>query len=306
MEKKKNIIEKYQEWMEFDKMKFNPPTWILMSIAATIAVAIISFFVSSLIIKEANLIPLAFGFAALVLSVGYPYLRKESIINSIEKNFSDALKQMADTLKAGDTYESALREVANSDYGRLSEEMGEALRRLEEGENLEVALGGFAAKIDSKLVKRTITIVLDSIRTGASLAEILEEIAEDVRDMQRLKEERKSNTTMQFLFMVAAGGIIAPMIFGEVNAVMATFGRITLSTLTEAQRLASTKSSEFIAILIQVYLIIEVAGSGLMMSLIREGKINKSVIYIPLLLLVAFVMYYLTAFAVKGMLAGAI
>jgi len=303
---KKSALEIYEGWMEFDKMKFNPPTWILLGIATTIAVAVLSYILSIFIIREVTLLPYAFGFAALVLFMGYPYMKKESIINSIEKNFSDALKQMADTLKAGDTYESALREVASSDYGRLSEEMGEALRRLEEGENLETALGGFAAKIDSKLVKRTITIVLDSIRTGASLAEILEEIAEDVRDMQRLKEERKSNTTMQFLFMVAAGGIIAPMIFGEVNAVMETFARITLSTLTEAQKVAASKSSEFIVILIQVYIIIEVIGSGVMMSLIREGKINKSVIYIPLLILVAFVVYYLTAFGVRGMLAGAI
>jgi flagellar protein FlaJ len=212
---------------------------------------------------------------------------------------------MADTLKAGDTYESALREVANSDYGRLSEEMGLALRRLEEGENLETALSGFAERVDSRTVRRTILIVLDSIRTGASLSDILDEISDDVRDFQRLKDDRKSNTTMQFLFLVAAGGIISPMIFGEINAVMGSLANITLQTMTEAQKAAAAQASGFMVLMVQFYLIIEVMGSGVMMSIIREGKLNKSVIYIPVLLLIAFVMYYVTTFAIGIMLKGA-
>ena len=300
----KEIIKIYSGWLEFDKIKIPAPMWAGIAVGASAGVAVLSFIISALLIREVTLLPVAFGIATLVMVLGYPYMVRESIIGSIERNFSDALKQMADTLKAGDTYESALREVANSDYGRLSEEMGNALRRLEEGENLESALNGFAQRVNSRLISRTITIILDSIRTGASLSEILEEIADDVKDFQRIKEDRKANTTMQFLFMVAAGGIIAPLIFGEVSAVMGTFARISFQTLSESQIAAAQQSSNFITLLIQSYLIIEVLGSGIMMSIIREGKINKSVIYIPMLLLVAFVTYYASTFAVRAMLSG--
>jgi flagellar protein FlaJ len=233
-------------------------------------------------------------------------MKTESIIDSIEKNFSDALKQMADTLKAGDTYESALREVANAEYGRLSEEMDIALRRLEEGENLETSLGGFAERVNSRLVRRTTTIILDSIRTGASLADILDEISDDVRSFQRIKEERKANTTMQFIFMAMAGGLIAPAIFGEVNSVMTIFSKVSLKMLEGAQLEASKKITEFIMILIQSYIIIEVVASGAMMSIIREGKLNKSVIYIPILLLLAFVAYYAARAVTQSLVSGAI
>ena len=299
-----SAFDKYSGWVEFSKMKYPTPAWIAISLGATIGVGIISLILSTLILREATLIPIAFGLAAFVLTIGYPYMKKESIIDNIEKNFSDALKQMADTLKAGDTYESALREVVESDYGRLSDEMGLALRRLEDGENLESALSGFAQRIDSRLVKRTITIILDSIKTGASLAEILDDIAEDVRDFQRLKEDRKSNTTMQFMFMVAAGGFIAPLIFGEINAVVNNFSKISAQALTASQIASSAQTSNFIVLLIQLYIIVEVVGSGTMMALIREGKINKSIIYIPILLLVAFIMYYASSIMVKSMLAG--
>ncbi|MCX6803669.1 MAG: type II secretion system F family protein [Candidatus Diapherotrites archaeon] len=300
----KTLIEKYSEWMEFSKMKYPAAVWIALSLVLALALGMTTYVIISIVMKETSLLPLAVGLATGVLILGYPYMKKESIINSMEKNFSDALKEMGDTLKAGDTYESALREVAESDYGRLSEEMGYALRRLEDGENLENALRSFSEKVDSTLIKRTITIMLDSIRTGASLAEILDEISEDVHDFQRLKEERKTNTTMQFLFMIAAGGIIAPLIFGEINAVIAGFSSIGSQTLSAEQLVVSKQIGNQMLMLIQLYLIVEVIGSGTMMSLIREGKLNKSIIYIPLLLLLAFITYYVSMIMVGGMLLG--
>ncbi|MFA6268799.1 MAG: type II secretion system F family protein [archaeon] len=298
------IIEKYISWVEFDQMKYSALTWVLITIAISAIIGGASFVLSSLILNEFTLLPAAIILATLVLMLGYPYLLKESIINSVERNFGDALKQMADTLKAGDTYESALREVVESDYGRLSDEMQLAIRRIEDGENLETSLTSFADRIDSRLVKRTIVIILDSIKTGASLADILDEIADDVKDFQRLKEERKSGTTMQFYFMVAAGGFIAPAIFGEINSVIGSFANISSQTLNPAQLLETKSMSNFTLMLIQLYIIIEVVGTGTMMSLVREGKVNKSIIYIPVLLLVAFVAYYLSTFVIKGMMSG--
>lgn len=302
-----NITKKFEEYnttLEFCKLKYSATKWIILSVIATIIILILSIIISAVLIQEANLLPVAFTIATLVLCLGYPYMKKEQIINSIEANFSDALKQMADTLKAGDTYESALREVANSDYGRLSEEMEISLRRLEEGINIENSLKGFSQRVDSKLVKRTITIIVDSIKTGASLAEVLEDISEDVRDLHKLKEERKSNTQMQFLFMIAAGGIIAPIIFGEVTAIMDMFTKVLGSEISKSQLAQAQKNSEMILLITQGYLIIEVMGSGGIMALIRDGKINKSIIYIPILLLTAFIMYYLSVGVVRMFLAG--
>ncbi|MFA5763757.1 MAG: type II secretion system F family protein [archaeon] len=295
------MYEKYDGWVKFTKIHYNTNTWIMLSIFSTILVVFGTIIFNVFVLDEINLLPVAFGSATLVLTLGYPYMKKESIIDNIENNFSDALKQMADTLKAGDTYESALREVKDADYGRLSEEIGVALRRLEEGENIETALKGFSDSIDSRLVKRTMIILLDSIKTGSGLAALLEDIAEDVRDTHRLKEDRKANTTMQFLFMIAAGGFIAPLIFGEVTAIMGLFSKIVTATMADV----TDTTSGFILLLVQAYLLIEVIGSGIMMSIIREGNFNKSIIYIPVLLVIAYVSYYASSIVIGLMLTGA-
>jgi pilus assembly protein TadC len=295
------LIQKYQEWIDFSQINYPAPVWIGTSVAMCIFTGIISFALSSLLIAEFTLIPYSFGLATLIIMLGYPYMRKEAIIDSIEKNFSDALKQMADTLKAGDTYENALREVVEADYGRLSEEMQLALRRMEDGENLDTALTGFANRIDSVRIKRTVTIILDSIKTGSSLSDILNEIADDLRDYQRLKEDRKASTTMQFLFLIAAGGFIAPIIFGEIGSVMGGFSMIGVRELN-----LDAPKDIFLTTIIQLYIIIEVIGSGVMMALIREGKINKSIIYIPLLLLIAFIVYHTSKIVIMGMVVGSL
>ncbi|MBT4596497.1 MAG: hypothetical protein HOC95_00835 [Candidatus Diapherotrites archaeon] len=300
-----DFIKEYNDWLRFSKMKFNAATWIPISIVLGISTGAILFFVLNFLLQIVTIIPLAFGAAVGIILLGFPYMQKEKIVDSIERDFSDALKQMADTLKAGDTYASALREIVNSDYGRLSEEMKIALRRLEEGENVETALRGFAERVDSKLIKRTIVIILDSIKTGSSLSDLLEDISDDVRELYRIKEQRKANTTMQFLFMIAAGGFIAPMIFGEVTAVMGMFSSLTFDAITASNQ-ATQQMGVFIELLIQAYVFVAIVGTGLMMSLIREGKLNKSIIYIPLLLLAGYLMYYAATFAVRMLISGAI
>lgn len=296
-------LNKYDDWLEFNKSQYNAKQWIILSLIITFILGTGTYLIIVILLNQINLLPIVVPFAVFIFLIGYPYLKKESIIDSIEDNFSDALKQMAETLKAGDTYESALREVVQSEYGRLSEEMAISLRRLEEGENINTALNGFSQRIDSKLVKRTIVILLDSIRTGSSLSNILEDISDDVKEMHRLKRSRKANTTMQFMFLIAAGGIIAPMIFGEITAVLEIFGKVTVDAMNVAQEVA-TQSALFITLLIQTYIIILVIATGIMMGLIREGRINKSIIYIPILLLIAYTIYYISLSTLRVVLGG--
>jgi len=50
---------------------------------------------------------------------------------------------------------------------------------------------------------------------------------------------------------------------------------------------------------IEIYILIQVIATSLMISLMRDGNINKSILYLPILLLIAFALYYV------GMLGSA-
>lgn len=309
MDKKKGqgfkFFQKYKKMLKDIKFKMPAELWMLISTAISLCAAIATFGLIALLhLAISPLVSLVIFLVVIDTMLGYPYLLAMKRINAIEEALPDALKQLADTLKAGGTYEYAFREISTSEYGPLSKEMENVLRKMEEGENLEDSLNSFSRNVDSTLVKRTIAIINDAIKAGAGLADILDDIADDVRAMHRIARERISGTMLQVIFIVTAGSVVAPIIMGLVTTVVQLLIETSAGIATsKAMVVEAVATRNTIVTLMQIYLIIEVAASGLMISLTREGKINKSLIYIPVLLLIAFICYYLALFA-SGMIIG--
>jgi pilus assembly protein TadC len=237
--------------------------------------------------------------------IGYPFWKGTARVEEIEKNLADALKQMADTLRAGGTYEFALREVAVSEYGALTEELNKVLRKLEEGESFEKAMRTLSEEVSSRLIDRTVTVIIDAIKSGAGLADVLEDISEDVRESNRVETERKSRTLMQMLFMIATGSIVAPYIFGVISALIVMFTQSASGfDISPTQVAASMVAGDQIILLLQIYILIEVLASSVMISLMREGKLSKTVVYFPILLFLAFFIFYVARIFATSILLG--
>ncbi len=317
------LLETYDSYLKQIEWKIKAPVWMGLSIAVSVGFTLAAFFLLPVLwyfigaampalakVAAINLTTLfvttGVVFVVLLdLMIGYPYFLASARVDRIEADLPDVLKQFGDTLKAGGTYEYALREIAESEYGPLKKEINNVVRKLEEGENFETAFSTLSENVNSRLVKRTVTIIVDSIRAGAALADVLEDIAEDVRAMHQIHRERRARTTMQVMFMVVAGGLIAPMIFGFVSTIATTLIRASLGAVTDKSRiLSATEAISTINLGIQIYLIAEIIASSVMMSLMREGKISKSIIYFPVLLLIAYASYLLAQIGSEMMMSG--
>ena len=299
------LLRMYSAYLRSAEFSVDPVLWIIFSMLAASAMGFFTWYLTSqvLFVKETLQISVLIFLVVLDLLIGYPFFKAEQRLERIEEDLPDALRQMADTLKSGGTYEYALREVVNSDIGPLKKEINEVLKKLEEGENFETSLKTLSYNVDSRLIKRTVTIIIDSVAAGAGLANVLEEIAEDVRESHRIQKERKARTVLQVLFMFVAGGIVAPMIFGFVS----TISRVLLnaaSAAVSAERVAESNNSlGIIELSVQGYLFIEAVATAFMIAVMREGKISKSIIYIPVLLCIAYISYLLAGFF-SGLLVG--
>ena len=295
----------YKRMLQQARFKVKAEAWMALSITLSAAGGIGVFAAIALLhLPVSPIMGLVIFLVLIDAMLGYPYLLAIRRIDEIEATLPDALKQMADTLKAGGTYEFALREIAIAEYGHLSVELESVLRKMEEGENLENSLTAFADNIDSTLIKRSVVIIIDSIKAGAGLADVLDEIADDIRAMHRIAKERVAETTMQVIFIVVAGSMIAPAILGLISTVLDLFTKSAVGLgLTKAEIAEAVGNGQLLALLLQFYLIVEVIASGAMVALTREGKISKSIIYIPILLLIAFICYYIAAFT-SGKLVG--
>ena len=310
MEQEQTLVEKYQGFLKQAGLKVDARVFIALAVALAIVFAVLTFFFLSVagLFDELKIFVAVIPIVALDLFLGYPYLKAMQRIDAIERALPEALKQMADTLNAGGTYEYALREIANAEYGPLAKEMNNVLRKLEEGENLENSLKSFSENIDSRLVSRSIIVIIDSIKAGAGLADVLEEISDDIREIYRIGQERKAKTTMQVMFMVAAGAIVAPLIFGIVSTII-SFLVVSASQGLDIgleARAQAAAVKDLIVLLMQAYIAVEIIAVGFMLSLMRDGKMSKSIIYIPILLLLAFVCYFSAKFLSVGLFGGVI
>ena len=298
---KLSVIEKYQSYLDQAGFKFNALHWIAFGMILSFVAGVGAALLITLMLPGVSLL-MAFIIFLVVfdLFLGYPYLVALKKIDAIEEELPNALKQMADVLKAGGTYESALRQVASSEYGPLTREMELVLRRTEEGESLENALKDFADSVHSRLVERSITVIVDTVKAGAGLAGVLDDIADDIRAMHRIEKERITETVLQVIFMVSAGAIIAPAILGLVTSVINLFISSAGSLNVSQQVIAGAVSAkDTIIILMQVYIFFEVTAASAMVSLMRSGKLGKALLYMPILLLIAYLIYYATA-AISG------
>jgi flagellar protein FlaJ len=316
--KKMSFMSLYGRYLKQMRIRVPAPAYMLFALIVSLVVAGLLYFILAPLLPAALggiLEPVAqsmvYAFPVLIfivlldLMIGYPYWKGLSRVDEIERNLADALKQMADILRAGGTYEFALREISLGEFGPLNDEIAKVLRKLEEGESFEKAMRTLPEEVDSRLVDRTITVIIDAIKAGAGLADVLEDISEDVRESNRVETERKSRTLMQTLFMIATGSIVAPYIFGVISALIVMFTQSASGfEISPAQVAQSIVAGDQIILLLQIYIFIAVLASSVMIALMREGKISKAIIYFPVLLFVAFLIFFVSRIMATSILLG--
>jgi len=301
------LLQKYGKYLRLNVARIDPRIWILASVllASTMG-SVVYLVIFFKIVNVSMMFSVVVGFVVLDLMVGYPYIKEMRRIDEIERTLPEALKQMADTLKAGGTYEYALREISTADYGPLTKEIDNVLRKLEEGENFENSLKALSENVDSRLVQRSVTIIIDSIKAGAGLAEALEEIADDIRELHHINVERRTRTMMGFMFILFAGSIVAPAIFGLVSTIISfLIGTVAVSgiaTTKEIEKAIGVKDT--LLLLMQIYIFIEVLATSAILGLMRDGKINKSLIYAPILLFLAYISMTIASFVSQMIIKG--
>lgn len=137
---------------------------------------------------------------ALSLAAGAsPYLAVRAAaarrLARFNEQLADALVLMASSLRAGFGFLQALevvqREMSPSQIGR---EFGRAFREVSLGMTVEEALGNLTRRIRSEDLSLVVTAVLVQRQVGGSLAEVLEKIAQTIRERVRVQGEIRTLT----------------------------------------------------------------------------------------------------------------
>lgn len=106
----------------------------------------------------------------------------------------DALVVMANSLRSGFSFLQAMDMVRREMPNPISKEFGIALQEMNWGTPIEEALTNMTARLNSEDLELVVTAVLIQRQVGGNLAEVLDNIANTIRERIRIKGEIKTLT----------------------------------------------------------------------------------------------------------------
>ncbi len=198
----------------------------------------------------------------------------------MEEALPDALRQMSTSLRAGVSIDAALEDVADSGYGALSEEFERTLAQIRRGRAIEDALRGMATRVKSDLYERAFFLIVEGMERGAELADVLEAVSDDIRQVHTVQRERRAATMQQVLFLLAAALFAGPLIAGMVVSVGEAFSGAQTGGGGGLISGAGQAIPESFSLVIPAYIMIQAAITAVAVGVIRYGEMSRGLMYV--------------------------
>lgn len=230
---------------------------------------------------------------------------------SVEEMFPDFLMLTASNINAGMTVDKAILYAIRPQFGPLAKDMEEVAKATMAGEDLSQSLRNFANKYNSMNLKRSISLIIEGLRSGGAIADLLNKIALNIQDNRILRKDMAANITTYIIFITFATMIGAPFLFGLATVLVKVIGNIMgsvrLETIAGAGMPFSFSSQTLKVSDFKLYSIISLmitsVFSGAIISSIKTGRLIDSWRYILGFIVVSIFLYLIIFNLLSGLLS---
>ncbi len=147
-----------------------------------------------------SIVGLYIGVTVLFFAISVPFAvytyQERKRIDDIEKHLSDFLRDLAEYNVSGLPLAQAIMQTAKSDYGALTPEIKKLAAEISWGVPFEEALERLQNRINSPFVRKAVTIITTAEAQGGEVNAILQTLAEDLRKLKQIEEERKGKLSV--------------------------------------------------------------------------------------------------------------
>lgn len=257
-----------------------------------------------------------------VLVYMWVWFSAESKGKFVDGILPDALQLMSMNIRAGMTPDRALLLSARPEFGAFEQEISRAGKEILAGKDVGTALTGISKRIKSRLVDRTMNLVVEGMKSGGELADLLEQTASDIQSSKLVEKEVRANVLMYVIFIFFAAGIGAPLVFGISTHLVETLteqmGKYQTAEFTVAPTAGVTPfgsfeafqgvakisvDPNFLIMYASLCLIVTSIFGGLIIGLIKDGKEKQGVKYIPPLLAMSLILFFATRMIIASIFA---
>lgn len=272
------------------------------------------------ILNFGSLIAALGGMGASALFLATIYLVLEFKIDGrktrLEAMLPDYLQIASANLRSGIALDRAMLLAARPEFGFLSEDIKEMNRGIFGGESFDVALRAFAARYRSLQLNHAVRMILEALRYGGAIADLLEQISKDMRSQQMIQKEVAGQMLMYSIFIAFAGLIAAPVLYGLTSQMIVITDSVWKGILASNPAGLPTAGVSFLKpsppqISPQTYYnfalfaIILICGfASLIMSAIASGSVIKGIRYVPIFIIVGLLIFIVVQSAVGSLFTG--
>lgn len=143
---------------------------------------------------------------------------KAGRLNKFNAQIGDALVIMSNSLRSGFSFLQAMDMVRKELPNPIAREFGRAFQEMHLGTPTEEALENLNARVGSEDLELVITAVMIQRQVGGNLAEILDNIANTIRERVRIKGEIKTLTAQGRISGIVIG--LLPVVLAVIISVM--------------------------------------------------------------------------------------
>ena len=244
----------------------------------------------------------------IVISIAAERRKKE-----MEKVLPDALLLVSANIKSGLNIEKAFLLSARDEFGPLAEELRITAMEMFGGKPMDDSLSELEHRVKSELFSETIKLLRDGIESGGNTAKLLESSADDIRNSMELQQEINSNIRMYVIFIMMAAMIGAPLLFSISVYMSETTAEMWTSTdLTKMQesgqlgmsfQAPQIDTSFFEQFAVMAIITINFFAS-LIISEIKNANVKEGAKYIPVLVTVSIVLFFVIKNGISSALGG--
>lgn len=134
------------------------------------------------------------AFLGAIAPVIYLSQKKKKRVAEFDSQLGDALMVITNCLRSGLSFQQSLETIVNEMSPPISSEFSRVLIEVKYGNPLEVALNNMVERLKSADLLIAISAVNIQRQTGGNLSEILETLANTIKERMRIKKEIKAIT----------------------------------------------------------------------------------------------------------------
>lgn len=226
----------------------------------------------------------------------YEFLRLRRV-RKIDERFPDFVRDLAESRRAGMTFTKAIMYSSRGNYGLLTPEIKKIANQISWGSSVENALRAFAKRVNTRLITRTISLIIEASRSGGNVADVLDAASKDARELKLMDGERRAGMLSYVAVIYVSMGVFLLIMLVLCKSLIPAMTGQGSEGLAGVMGKSSAITRDDITQLFFYATLFQSAGMGIVTGVFEDGKAISGVKHM-------FIMILITWFIFKFIVTG--